>query len=257
MSTTHPFTRTLLLGRGAFGRLAETHLGPHTELVALDRSDFATELDYAGALAREVPRADAVILAVPVRAIPDACRAVGPHVRTDRPTLIADVASVKVQPARWMEELLPDHATVLATHPCFGPETAAELGTIEGQPVAFCPVRASDAPQRRLIASARAFLADTLRLDVIDLTPDEHDRQMAHVQVLTHLVGHACHEMRLPELPTATLAYRYLLRMQHNTERDAPALFEAIQHLNPHAAEARARFRAAIDAVLSKAEPAG
>jgi len=253
----HPFTHTLLLGRGAFGRLAEAHLSAHTTLSVLDRADFEDQPDYETALSREIPRADAIILAVPVQAIPDACRAVAPHVRTDRPTLIADVASVKVQPARWMEELLPEHATVLATHPCFGPETAAELGTIESQPIAFCPVRAHDAAQRRLIASARAFLTDALGLDVIELTPDEHDRQMAHVQVLTHLVGHACHEMDLPDLPTATLAYRYLLQMQHNTEHDAPALFEAIQHLNPHAAEARARFRAAIDAVLTKAEPAG
>lgn len=265
----HPFPRTVLLGFGAFGRLAAEHLAPHTDLVVIDprldtgpQHDPAVAADIRGLGARpgtieaDVPGASVVILAVPVQAIENACRAIAPHL-ADRasspdqhPTLVVDVASVKMKPAEWMSSLLPRHCQILATHPCFGPETARELGTIAGQPIACCQVRVDDAT----LDTARTFLSQTLGLAVIDLTPSEHDEQMSLVQVITHLIGHAAHHMNLPELPTATLAYRYLLQMQHNTERDAPQLFEAIQHLNPHAAVARARFKDAIDAVLQKAD---
>ncbi|MFT5424191.1 MAG: prephenate dehydrogenase [Phycisphaerales bacterium] len=253
----HPFPRTALLGFGAFGRLAATHLAGHTDLAVIDPTASEADVRASGArpgtIEADVPQADLVILAVPVQAIETACRAIASHLRTssDRPPLVVDVASVKMKPAEWMSALLPERCQILATHPCFGPETARELGTIASQPIACCPVRIDD----ETLAAVRTFLTTTLGLSVIDLTPDEHDEQMALVQVITHLIGHAAHHMSLPELPTATLAYRYLLQMQHNTERDAPRLFEAIQHLNPHAAKARERFRQAIDAVLAKAEP--
>lgn len=262
----HPFTRTTLLGFGAFGRLAAKHLAPHTDLAVIDprlQSDEALAAEVRalgarpGSIEADLPHADAVILAVPVQRIEEACGVIGPHLRdaagssATRPPLVVDVASVKMKPAEWMSAALPEHAQILATHPCFGPETARELGTIAGQPIAVCPVRIDD----ETLGFVRTFLAHTLELAVIEVTPSEHDEQMALVQVITHLIGHAAHHMRLPELPTATLAYRYLLQMQHNTERDAPQLFEAIQHLNPHAPAARARFREAIEAVLAKAEP--
>lgn len=260
----HPFPRTVLLGFGAFGRLAAEHLAPHTDLVVIDpRLDAGPQHDPAvaadirnlgarpGTIEADVPGASVVILAVPVQAIESACRTISPHLaKNDHPTLVVDVASVKMKPAEWMSSLLPRQCQILATHPCFGPETARELGTIADQPIACCRVRVDDAT----LDTARTFLAQTLGLAVIDLTPTEHDEQMALVQVITHLIGHAAHHMNLPELPTATLAYRYLLQMQHNTERDAPQLFEAIQHLNPHAPVARARFKEAIDAVLQMAD---
>ena len=185
--------------------------------------------------------ADVVILAVPVQRLRGALEAVAPTLKPG--AVVCDVCSVKTGPCALLEELVPPHAHALGTHPLFGPETVGEVG-LRGQTVALCPVRID--PEK--LAPIDLFLRETLGLRTVTVTPDEHDRQMAMVQVVTHLIGRAASAMGLPELPLSTLAYDRLMQMKRNTERDAPELFDAIQTMNPHAAEMRARW---LDAVRS------
>ena len=58
--------------------------------------------------------------------------------------IVADVCSVKVYPARWMQELLPPSVEILATHPMFGPDSAAK--SVAGYKIVLCPERI--APER-------------------------------------------------------------------------------------------------------------
>ena len=43
--------------------------------------------------------------------------------------VIVDVCSVKEYPVQWMRELLPANVSILATHPMFGPDSAADSFT--------------------------------------------------------------------------------------------------------------------------------
>lgn len=231
-----------LVGFGAFGRLAGRHIAPHYELRVHDPAVSAAEVKAIGATPAPLDAAagcDVCILAVPVQAIESVCAQIAPKIGPR--TLVADVASIKTGPAEAMRRLLPPDNDILGTHPLFGPQTVAEVG-LGGQSIALCPVRIGG----ERLATVREFLTGTLGLSVIETTPEEHDRQMALVQVVTHLIGHAASEMDLPELPLATLAYKRLLQMKHNIERDSEELFEAIQTLNPYAADVRRRFVEAV-----------
>lgn len=239
--------RVGLIGFGAFGRLAATHMAPHCELLVHDPAASAADVRSTGAgscSVEDVSTCDACVLAVPMQSLEPVCLQLAPHLSEQ--TLVADVSSIKTGPVETMLRTLPPHVEVLGTHPLFGPQTVGEIG-LPGQSIALCPVRLSD----RRMQEAREFLRKTLGLNIIETTPDEHDRQMALVQVVTHLVGHAASEMDLPELPLATLAYKRLLQMKHNVERDSEELFEAIQTLNPYAADVRRRF---VDAVCKTEE---
>ncbi|MCL4221981.1 MAG: prephenate dehydrogenase/arogenate dehydrogenase family protein [Phycisphaerales bacterium] len=236
--------RVGLLGFGAFGRLAAQHLAPHCDLLVHDPVADRADIRSVGASpcsCDEAATCDVCVLAVPMQAMETVCRQLAPHM--GERTLVADVGSIKTGPVQTMLRTLPPRVELLGTHPLFGPQTVGEVG-LPGQTIALCPVRLSDERLRQ----AREFLGNTLGLHVIETTPDEHDRQMALVQVVTHLVGHAASEMNLPELPLATLAYKRLLQMKHNVERDSEELFEAIQTLNPYAADVRRRF---VEAVCS------
>lgn len=234
--------RVGLIGFGAFGRLAAGHMAPHCELLVHDPVANRNDIESLGATAcscEDAARCDACVLAVPMQALEAVCLRLSPHLGEQ--TLVADVSSIKTGPVATMLRTLPSHVEVLGTHPLFGPQTVSEVG-LPGQSIALCPARFSD----KRLAEAREFLGSTLGLRIIETTPDEHDRQMALVQVVTHLVGHAASEMNLPELPLATLAYTRLLQMKHNVERDSEELFEAIQTLNPYAADVRRRFVEAV-----------
>lgn len=236
-----------ILGLGAFGRLAASSLAPHARVLGHDAD---RSVDPPGGVERaglaDVAACPTLVLAMNLPQLEHAARAVAPHLQPG--SLVIDVCSVKVEPLRILSETLPDSVQILGTHPLFGPQTVAEKG-LRGQPMALCPVRI-DADR---MARVRALLGDRLGLRLIEIDPDEHDRQMSYVQVITHLVGHAANEMDLPELPLATLAYRRLLQLKANTRGDSEDMFQAIQRANPHAAGVRERFLRAMRVVGDRA----
>lgn len=248
-----PITTVALIGLGAFGRLAAETLRHHTEVLVHDPNtdDAAVRgLGVNPVTIEDAAHAEAVILCVPVQVIPVVCVTIAPLMREH--SLVCDVGSVKLRPIEWMLSTLPKHTQVLGMHPLFGPQTAKELGKLDGEPIVLCRARVDD----DVYARVRAFLDDKLRLKILEMTADEHDQQMAFVQGLTHLIGRAACEMRLPDLPASTLAYRRLLQLKHNTECDAPELFEAIQKLNPYAKNARQAFVNALTGVVESMDKA-
>ena len=67
-----------------------------------------------------------VVVAVPVAVMPTVFKAIAPHLQPG--ALVVDVGSVKMLPAQWMTELLPDYVEIVATHPLFGPQSVARDG---------------------------------------------------------------------------------------------------------------------------------
>ncbi len=240
-----------LIGLGAFGRLAASCLNQHAEVLCFDPEAPEDTVRAAGATPvsmEDAAAAPTVVLSVPVQAIPVVCVSIGASLREN--ALVCDVGSVKLRPVQWMIDTLPRHAQVLGTHPLFGPQTAEELCGVAGEPIVLCPARVHD----ETYDAAKRFITDALQLKVIEMSADEHDQQMAFVQGITHLIGRAASAMRLEDFPTATLAYKRLLQMKRNTERDAPELYDAIQHLNPYAAAARRAFLDSVEDIVKSAE---
>ena len=233
-----------IIGFGAFGRLMASHLGPFFRLHAHDPACPPGAAD--GVMLTSLAEAAAcpiVVLATPVNRLAEVASAIAPHLRPG--TLVLDVGSVKVVPARIMRETLPDHVRIVATHPLFGPQSARD--GIAGMKIAICPVRGADA--RRVAA----FLRKALRLEVIVTTPEAHDREAAMVQGLTHLIAKVLVRMEpLPERMT-TRSFDLLVQATGMVRYDAPEVFEAIERANPYAEEVRRRFfelAAALDVEL-------
>ncbi len=228
-----------VFGLGAFGQLLVRHLRPFFVLSACDPAPGAQAFAAREGLdlvpAKVCARADYVVLAVPVLQIGPLARAIAPHVRPG--ATIIDVASVKLGPAQQMAAALPAHVRLIGTHPLFGPQSAAH--GIAGLKIALCPLRgATPGRVRRL----QAFLQDQLHLDAFISNPDRHDRDMAMVQGLTHLIARVLDEMEpLPRRQT-TRSFDYLLKAMELVRGDSEELFRAIERENPYAAQVRRRF---------------
>ncbi|MDQ1900655.1 prephenate dehydrogenase [Paracoccus sp. WLY502] len=220
-----------IIGFGAFGQLIARHLRPHLALSVCDprvRSNDLPQVDLA-----QVARADIVVLAVPLPQLAGVLHAIALHLRPG--ATVIDVASVKLEPARLMLQILPDHVEIIASHPLFGPASAAEGPA--GHRIAWCPLRGRG--HRRLAAFLRGQ-----GLEVIETTPDQHDRDMAVVQGLTHLIARSL--SRLGPLPRhmATRSFAMLAEAAAMVQDDSPELLATILKANPHAASVRQRFLA-------------
>lgn len=162
--------------------------------------------------------------------------------------LVIDVCSVKVRPLQVLQRVLPETCQIIGTHPMFGPASIARNGGIAALPCALCPVRA---PQS-VVDDLRELLSETLQLRVIDTTPEQHDREMAYVQGLSHYIGRVMDEMQIPDSQLQTAAYEDLLDMKRIQGNDSWDLFSSIVHENPYAADINAQFRSACDSVSQR-----
>lgn len=151
---------------------------------------------------------------------------------------VIDVCSVKVQPLAALEELLPETCQIIGTHPMFGPASIEHNGGIRGLKCALVPVRCEEASLAKLID----FLSNTLELYVINKTAEEHDREMAYVQGLSHYIGRVLEMMEIPDSELATVAYEHLLEMKRVQGTDSWDLFMSIACDNPYTQEVHQRF---------------
>lgn len=225
-----------IIGFGAFGQLIAQSLYGHFELIAHDpRSNgerLANELGVKLSLLEEVARCNTIVIASPVSSFKDVLVSITDVCRPG--TLVIDVGSVKIQPSDLMSKLLPDHVDIVATHPLFGPQSTCD-GT-KGLKIAVCPVRG----QQHWPLSI--FLRKHLGLHVIMTNPHDHDREMATVQGLTHLIAKVLQRMGpLPSRMT-TRSFDLLVEAISMVQNDAPEVFEAIETSNPYSADVRRYF---------------
>ena len=227
-----------LIGYGAFGHLTARHLVAHFDVRAYDpamiESDsFATKADLA-----EAAGCPTVILAVPVGILEQTLEEIAPMLSDG--ALVIDVGSVKVKPAQAMLRLLPEHVRIVGTHPLFGPQSAKN--GLEGLRIAVCEVRGAKDARR-----TAAWCRKVLKLKVFNVSPEDHDREAATVQGLTHLIARVL--LNMEPLPTrmTTASFERVMQGVDMVRHDSPAVYQAIERDNPFAAGVRERFFALFD----------
>jgi chorismate mutase / prephenate dehydrogenase len=152
-------------GMGAFIARVLESAGFEVETMGLDGGRTAE----AVAAAHEL-----VILAVPIAATPEMARRIGPRVRPG--SCLMDITSLKQQPLKAMLEATAEEVEVVGTHPMFGPHGV----DFDRQKVILCRGRGT-AWFERIKKMYESFGAET-----IEATAEEHDAQMALIQVLIH-----------------------------------------------------------------------
>ncbi|MBI3565733.1 MAG: prephenate dehydrogenase/arogenate dehydrogenase family protein [Elusimicrobia bacterium] len=235
-----------LIGFGRLGRLLTKHFAKDAKILVSDarldarlaRRLGATPGSFAEACAQDV-----VVLCVPMAAFEGVVRKMRPFVKPG--ALVVDTCSVKEHPVRAMKRLLPRSVEILATHPNFGPDSAAD--SLKGRKLVLCRVRMKAARY----AKAKRFLSRK-GLELIELTPREHDRRMASSLVLTHFIGRALIACGAKTTGVDTEGYKRLLRILETVQNDSWQLFADMNRFNAGAPAMRRRFLTALKSVDAK-----
>ncbi len=215
------------------------HLAPFFDVSVFDNADLESEAEKIGVKWRDFENTAGkkiIIFAVPLKSLETVLRRAAPFLRKD--ALCFDVCSVKVKPLALMREILPETVEIIGTHPLFGPQSGK--GGIEGLRIALCPVRTTRGEE------ISAFLSEELKLKVFEKSPETHDREMAHVQALTHFVARALDELHIADSELATVSYQELMRAARLVSEDSWELFQTIQQGNEFAEPKRKSFLAKL-----------
>jgi len=227
-----------IIGFGNFGRFLYKHLKPYFLLSVYEKSIKKNTLE-------SVIKSDIIILAVPVSSFENVLKKISPLLNTD--TLIVDVASVKVKPTILMKKYLPTNP-LLGLHPLFGPESGKN--GIEGLSIIYSPIRI----EKNSLTHIKDFLKSTFKVQLKKMSPEEHDKQMAYVQGITHFIGKALNTLDLPKFKDETKAYTKLLEIKQLLHRTSADLFDTIEKENPYAKKVRTNFLKTLENLENKIE---
>ncbi len=217
-----------VIGYGRFGEL----------LCSVLKEDFAfsviesdkTKAERAGETyplvnLSQIADFDFVFLAVPINSFEAVLEQIAPMLHEGQ--VIVDICSVKVYPSRLMEKLISG-AQIIATHPLFGPDSAA-LG-LEGLKVAFSPIRCEINNANHL-----RYAWERLGVEVIDTTPEEHDKDTSYSQAFTYSIARIINNMGLPRsVEFDTRSYQAIKRVARLSANDTDELFHDMMHYNPY-----------------------
>ena len=234
-----------IFGTGRFGAFWATELSRVAEVVVYNRSERPVPEGTHLVDLADLGASDAVMLCVAISSVEPAVAALSPHLQPD--CVLMDTCSVKLFPTRVMLEKAPSETVIVGTHPMFGPDSASE--GLAGLPLVFCPVRCSETTAN----AWRAFFG-AMGLRVLNMTPEEHDREAAFTQGITHFLGRVLADMGIRPSEMATVGYRKVLEVMEQTCNDPYTLFQDLQRLNPHTAEMRVQLRDSFERVMRALE---
>ena len=191
--------------------------------------------------ARAVRDADVVVLATPVSTIVPLAKRLAPLMRPG--SLLTDVGSTKAVIVRAIERSLPRGIAFVGGHPLAGSEQrgmAAACADLFDGSVCLLTKTARTSP--KALAQLRRLWAALVRRVVV-LDPAAHDRLLAQVSHLPHLLAYALVQSVSPQ--ARRLAPRSFLEITRVAQSD-PALWVDI-FLSNHAAISMALDRFARD----------
>ena len=235
-----------IIGFGRFGKFAAGLLARDCEVHVNSRKRMdkdAKEVQALGAkpaTLKEACSQEIVVLCVPVSEFEDVLGNIKGMLRED--SVVIDVCAVKVYTTELMRKILPKNVHILATHPIFGPDSAKE--SLKGKNIALCKVRINDEQYGKI----KKYLAGK-GLNIIETTPEEHDRQIAMSLFLTHLIGRSLLEMKAEKVEMGNSGYQILMSILETVEHDKWQLFEDMFRYNAHAQAIRKKFTDAVHGV--------
>jgi len=223
-----------IIGFGKFGRFIAKHLKNKADVFASSKFNNKQEAEQLGVKfvsLEEVLKKKIIVIAVSMDEFEQTLEKIKYKIQPD--AIVLDVCSLKVFPCSAMQKVLPKNIEIIGTHPLFGPNSVNS--SLQDLKIALCNVRASE----NTLSKVKSF-CESLGLKVIITTPEDHDKQMAESQALTHFVCQSLGTAKRPVLTTKT--FDDLMHIVDIIKNNTSELFENIQTRNPYAKDVRKKF---------------
>ncbi len=218
-------------GLGRFGQFwVKFLMDMGHDVAAYNRSPREVNPCICLASLEEICQKDVLFLCTAISSMPLVAAEICDMLADD--TLVLDTCSVKLYPLEELEKGLSRGQPVLGTHPMFGPDSA-------DKGVAGLPIVISSWSERAGQYAYWERQFSSAGLKTIRMSAEEHDREAARTQGVTHFIGRLLSRMGLGASEIATLGYTKILEIMQQTCHDPWQLFMDLQRFNPYTAEVR------------------
>ncbi|KAA8539526.1 hypothetical protein F0562_026218 [Nyssa sinensis] len=241
-----------IVGFGPFGQfLAKTMIKQGHAIRTTSRSDYTQLCGHLGITFFRNMDAflesdnDVILLCTSILSLSEVIKAMPFHC-LKRPTLFADVLSVKEHARDLLLQVLPEEADVLCTHPMFGPESGKDGW--KDLTFVYDRVRIRD----EAICSSFLKIFGSEGCKMLEMPCEEHDRLAARSQFLTHIIARTLSEMEINSTSIDTKNFQTLVKLKESTVRDSFDLFSGLFIHNKFAKQELENLELALDKVKQK-----
>ncbi|XP_041026672.1 arogenate dehydrogenase 1, chloroplastic-like [Juglans microcarpa x Juglans regia] len=248
-------SRTLrigIVGFGPFGQfLGKTMIRQGHLLRATSRTDYSQLCAHMGiSFFRDIgaffeAENDVVLICTSILSLTEVVRSM-PLDRMKRPTLFADVLSVKEHPRNVLLRVVPEESDVLCTHPMFGPQSGKDGW--KGLNFMYDRVRIRDEG----ICSSFLHIFQSEGCRMLEMSCQEHDKVAARSQFITHTIGRILSEMEIQSTSIDTKGFEALVQLKESTVRDSFDLFSGLFVHNRFAQQELQNLELALNKVKQK-----
>ncbi len=225
-----------VIGTGRFGSFWGKHLSKFVPVQFYD-ADISRKPDVVKtgkwASLDKCLQTDVIFLTIPIREIAGFLKENANQIRPG--ATVIDCASVKIAVEEWFRDHLPENVHYVASHPLFGPDSGSK--GIAGQKITLCPGRIPFRNYRYLVD-----LFYKMQLQVISMSPEEHDKLMAYNLSLIHHLGRTFHYMQIDKLSLVMANLDKMNWISRVASNDSMELFQDFYRYNPFAEVVRDNF---------------
>lgn len=215
----------MLFGYGRFGKLFEKYFSESFDFSVYDPAITGLTAPDSNTVAS----AEYLFFAVPISSLEALCEQITPLVRVHH--VLVDLCSVKEYPVHLLRSSFPGNE-IIGTHPLFGPDSTTD--GLTGRQIVLSPQHEH--------SRAYIYLENVFRrasLQILRMTPEEHDRQMAWTLCLTQYIGRALGTLPLPQNGIGTKGYFDLLDIVTRANADTKQLYLDMNRFNKYAVQMR------------------
>ena len=228
-----------ILGFGRFGKVLSNILQKGFKIKAYDLElvkDFpgVEFVDLDTILKEKI-----IFIAVPISVFEQVINDIAPQLKGEN--TIIDVCSVKNHPVKIMEKRLGHNTGIISTHPMFGPDSFISNNRLK---IMMHNTRDTYGQYKFW----RGFFSDQ-GIEVIEISPDDHDRLAAKTQGITHFLGRMLKEFGIKKTTLDTQGFRDLLDLVDQTCNDTWELYSDLQLYNPYTSKMIGELKKSIDSI--------
>ncbi len=234
---------TIIGGTRGLGRWIAEHLNNDFNITITSRNEstgleIAEELnvDYNNDNIEAIQNADIIIFSVPIEHMTQTIKEVAPY--APEGSLLMDVCSVKTETAEALAKYAPENTEILPCHPMFGPR----VPTIKRQIIVLTPIKDRS---NKWLGRIKRYLIES-ECEIVETTPQEHDKYMSIVQGLTHFsfitLASTIRKLNINVKKSRSFSspiYSLMLDMVSRVVFQNPSLYYSIQKNNKETANAR------------------
>lgn len=194
---------------------------------------------------QEAAQCDLVIPAVPISAFEEVISEIGHSIGSG--SVVMDVCAVKVFPAECMTRVFPEGIQLIASHPMFGPGTLKKThGSLSKLKWVMYPLRI----KRQDFLEFQKSVS-TGGIDIVEITPQEHDVYAAEFHFTAHVTAAILKEIGVKRTPIDTRSAESLFEFMEMVHTDSPSLLKEMMRYNPYCRDQLQKMKNADEHIIS------